>query len=149
MLYASSVLRVRPDGQAFVCADMYSGVIDFCRLIPGGIERVKLERLSYPVTEISETPVPRVLYKQENRFGFMDIAVTSERVYALYSGKTYERDRQGAFEGNRLFEYDWEGNLVRTLDFDVALTGITYDCDEGALYGIAGNAGVSLVKLRL
>ncbi|MFR5658229.1 MAG: hypothetical protein ACLUDU_09700, partial [Butyricimonas faecihominis] len=25
MLYASSVLRVRPDGQAFVCADMYSG----------------------------------------------------------------------------------------------------------------------------
>ena len=60
MLYASSVLRVRPDGQAFVCADMYSGVIDFCRLIPGGIERVKLERLSYPMTEISETPVPRV-----------------------------------------------------------------------------------------
>ena len=149
MLYASSVLRVRPDGQAFVCADMYSGVIDFCRLIPGGIERVKLERLSYPMTEISETPVPRVLYKRENRFGFMDIAVTSECVYALYSGKTYERDRQGAFEGNRLLEYDWEGNLVRTLDFNVALTGITYDCDEGALYGIAGNAGVSLVKLRL
>jgi hypothetical protein len=149
MLYASSILRLRPDGQAFVCADMYSGVIDFCRLIPGGIERVKLERLSYPMTEISETPVPRVLYKRENRFGFMDIAVTSERVYALYSGKTYERDRQGAFEGNRLLEYDWEGNLVRTLDFNVALTGITYDCDEGALYGIAGNAGVSLVKLRL
>ena len=149
MLYASSILRLRPDGQAFVCADMYSGVIDFCRLIPGGIERVKLERLSYPMTEISETPVPRVLYKRENRFGFMDIAVTSECVYALYSGKTYERDRQGAFEGNRLLEYDWEGNLVRTLDFNVALTGITYDCDEGALYGIAGNAGVSLVKLRL
>ena len=32
MLYASNVLRVRPDGGAFVCADMYSGVIDFCRV---------------------------------------------------------------------------------------------------------------------
>lgn len=32
MLYASNVLRVRPDGEAFVCADMYSGVIDFCRV---------------------------------------------------------------------------------------------------------------------
>ena len=149
MLYGSSILRVRPDGQAFVCADMYSGVIDFCRLISDGIERVKLERLSYPLTEISENSVPRVLYKRENRFGFVDIAVTTERVYALYSGKTYKRDRQGAFEANCLFEYDWEGNLVRILDFDVALTGITYDSDERMLYGIVGDTGITLVKLRL
>lgn len=38
MLYASSILRLRPDGQAFVCADMYSGMIDFCRVSPEGIE---------------------------------------------------------------------------------------------------------------
>lgn len=149
MLYASSVLRVRPDGQAFVCADMCSGMIDFCRVTPEGIERVKLERLSYPRVEISETPVPRVAYHRENRFGFMDVAVTPERVYALYSGKTYKRDRQGAFECNRLLEYDWEGNLIRRFDFDVALTGITYDCDEGALYGMAGGTEISLVMLRL
>lgn len=149
MLYASNVLRVRPDGQAFVCADMYSGVIDFCRVTSVGIERMKLERLSYPRVEISETPDPRVLYSRENRFGFMDVAVTPERVYALYSGKTYRVDRQRAFECNRLLEYDWEGNLVRSFDFDVALTGITYDRDEGKLYGVAGNTGVSLVELRL
>lgn len=149
MLYASSVLRVRPDGQAFVCADMYSGLIDFCRLVPGGMERVKMQRLNYPRVKISESPVTLVQYWQENRFGFMDIAVTPERVYALYSGKTYERARQGAFECNRLLEYDWEGNLINSFDFDVALTGITYDDDEGMLYGIAGDTEMSLVKLRL
>lgn len=149
MLYASGILRVRPDGRAFVCADMYSGVIDFCRVAPEGIERVKLRRLSYPRVEISETPVPRVLYSRKNHFGFMDIAVTPERVYALYSGKTYTGNRQGAFESNRLLAYDWEGNLVRSLDFDVALTGITYDAEEGMLYGITANNGVSLVELRL
>lgn len=149
MLYASSVLRVRPDGQAFVCADMYSGLIDFCRLVPGGMERVKMQRLNYPRVVIAETPVTRVQYRQENRFGFMDIAVSPERVYALYSGKTYERDRQGAFECNRLLEYDWEGNLVRSYDFDVALTGITYDEEEELLYGIAGDTKMSLVSLRL
>lgn len=149
MLYASSVLRVRPDGQAFVCADMYSGLIDFCRLVPGGMERVKLQRLSNPRVAIAETPVTRVQYRQDNRFGFMDIAVSPERVYALYSGKTYERDRQGAFECNRLLEYDWEGNLVRSYDFDVALTGITYDDEEELLYGITGDTKMSLVSLRL
>lgn len=149
MLYASSVLRVRPDGQAFVCADMYSGLIDFCRIISGNIERIKLQRLSYPRVEISETPVTRVQYRQENRFGFMDIAVTAERVYALYSGKTYERDRQDAFECNRLLEYDWEGNLIQSYDFEVALTGITYDQEEELLYGITGDTKMSLVNLRL
>ena len=149
MLYASSILRLRPDGQAFVCADMYSGMIDFCRVSPEGIERVKLEQLSYPRVEISETPEPQVLYRKENRFGFMDIAVTPERIYALYSGKTYARDRQGAFVSNRLLEYDWEGNLMQIFNFDVSLRGITYDEDEGLLYGITGDSKMSVVKLKL
>jgi len=149
MLYASSILRLRPDGQAFVCADMYSGMIDFCRLTPGGIERVKLVRLSYPRVEMTETPEPRVLYRRDNRFGFMDLAVTLERVYALYSGKTYRENERGAFEANRLLEYDWEGNLLRSFECGTALTGITYDAEEGLLYGIAENTGISLIELRL
>ena len=128
---------------------MYSGMIDFCRVSPEGIERVKLEQLSYPRVEISETPEPQVLYRKENRFGFMDIAVTPERIYALYSGKTYARDRQGAFVSNRLLEYDWEGNLMQTFNFDVGLRGITYDEDEGLLYGITGDSKMSVVKLKL
>lgn len=149
MLYGSSVLRLHPNGQAFVCADMYSGMIDFCRVTSKGIERVKMDRLSYPRVEITETPDTRVLYKKDNRFGFTDVAVTAERVYALYSGKTFKTDRQNAFQCNRLLEYDWEGNLLRSFDFNTALTGITYDEEEGALYGIAENTGISLVKLGL
>lgn len=149
MLYASSVLRIRPDGQAFVCADMYSGMIDFCRLTPEGIERVKLEYLSYPRVEISETPVSQVLYRQENRFGFMNLAVSPERVYALYSGKTFERNGQDCFACNRLLEYDWEGNLIQSFHFDTSLTEITYDRDEGLLYGLTGDSEMSLVKLKL
>lgn len=128
---------------------MYSGMIDFCRVSPEGIERVKLEQLSYPRVEISETPEPQVLYRKENRFGFMDIAVTPERIYALYSGKTYARDRQGAFESNRLLEYDWEGNLMQTFNFDAGLAGITYDEDDGLLYGITSDSKMSVVKLKL
>ena len=96
---------------------------------------MKLECLSYPRVEISETPVARVLYSRKNCFGFMDVAVTPERVYALYSGKTFQADRQQAFECNRLLEYDWEGNFIRSLEFKASLTGITYDREEGRLYG--------------
>ena len=149
ILYASGILRVRPDGKAFVCADMYSGLLDFCRLTDQGIERVRLERLSYPKTEILETPVVSVIYSSSNYLGFMDVAVTQERIYALYSGKTYERNRGSAFACNCLLEYDWEGNLIQRFDFDVALTRITYDYDEGLLYGITDDTEISLVRLNL
>lgn len=147
MLYASSVLRVSPDRSAFVCADMYSGVIDFCRVAGGAIERVKTVRLHYPKVKIAEVPSSRVAYTPDNRFGFMDVAVTGDRVYALYSGKTYRVDRGRAFECQTLLVYDWEGNLVRSLLLDVALQGITYDGEEGAVYGITCDFEMTLVRL--
>ena len=149
MLYASNVLRVRPDGEAFVCADMYSGVIDFCRVMADSIERVRLVRLHYPEVEVSEIPSSRVTYCQGNRFGFLDVAVTEDKVYALYSGKTYKMDRGRAFESNCLLVYDWEGNLIRTLYFGDALTGISYDREERALYGVTQGSEMGLVKLNL
>ena len=149
MLYASNVLRVRPDGGAFVCADMYSGVIDFCRVTADSIERVRLVRLHYPEVEVSETPYPRAVYCQENRFGFLDVAVTEDKVYALYSGKTYKMDRGRAFESNCLLVYDWTGNLIWTLYFGDALTGISYDREEGMLYGITQGSEISLIKLEI
>lgn len=56
---------------------------------------------------------------------------------------------KGAFVSNRLLEYDWEGNLMQTFNFDVGLRGITYDEDEGLLYGITGDSKMSVVKLKL
>ena len=147
MLYASSVLRVRPDQRAFVCADMHSGVIDFCRVEGQVIERVKTVRLHYPRVKISEVPSPRVAYRKDNRLGFMDIAVTEDRVYALYSGKTYGLDRERAFECQTLLVYDWKGNPVRSILLDTALQGIAYDREENAVYGITCDSEMALVRL--
>lgn len=146
MLYASNILRIRPDQSAFVCADMYSGTIDFCRINADSIERVKLVRLHYPKVEISEIPSSRVVYHRENRFGFLDIAVTDNKVYALYSGKTYQMDKEHAFEGQTLLVYDWEGNLERSLLLDVPLVNVSYDREEQGIYGIT--SGGDLVKIN-
>ena len=109
-------------------------------------ERVRLVRLHYPEVEVSESPSSRVTYCQRNRFGFLDVAVTEDKVYALYSGKTYKMDRGRAFESNCLLVYEWEGDLIRTLYFGDALTGISYDREEGMLYGITGSG--SLIRVN-
>lgn len=147
MLYASSILRVRPDQSAFVCADMYSGVIDFCRITADSIERVKMIRLHYPKVEIMETPSPRVAYYRDNRFGFSDIAVTEDKVYALYSGKSYQEAGGQVSGGQTLLVYDWEGNLVKSCSLEEPLTNMSYDWYEKEIYGITSNG--KLIKICL
>lgn len=149
MLYASNVLRIRPGGEAFVCADMYSGVIDFCRVSPAGVERVKLFYLHYPKVDISETPRPRVEYYQDNHFGFTDVTVTEDRVYTLYSGKTYGEAKNHVSECQTLLVFDWDGNLLKTYDIDVPMTGVSYDMEENVIYGIGLTPDATLVKMSL
>ena len=145
-LYASSVIRIRPDKKAFVCADMYSGLLDFCRIEGNRIERVKLERLHYPKVKIVEDMDSQVAYYKSNPFGIVDMAVTEERVYALYSGKSYEEKEMWANLGYLLLTYDWEGNILKTHTLDVPLACITYDREENVLYGVSYQNGAKIVR---
>lgn len=150
MLYASNVLRVRPDASAFVCADMYSGVIDFCKITSSGtIERTKMHRLHLPEADITEIPSTNVEYYRSNRFGFPDVTVSQHHVYALYSGHSYRDMGNSALDGYSLLIYDWEGNLLKECLLDTPLANICYDPNEDALYGISAKQYTSLIKINI
>lgn len=147
ILYASSILRVRPDEAAFVCADMYSGLIDFCRIVGSSAERVRLVRLHHPDVDIEEEPETNVAYYRSNRMGFTDVAVSQERVYALYSGRSIEKDGDNATLGDMLLIYDWNGNMLNSIQLDVSMSHIAYDKTEKALYGLVDNWDAQLIKI--
>ena len=149
ILYASNILRIRPDESAFVCADMYSGLVDFCCIVGSSIERVRTVRLHYPEVDIEERPSLDVAYYRDNRLGFADVAVSQERVYALYSGRSIENYGNDAFLGDILLIYDWEGNLLNTYHLGVPLNSISYDSIEKALYGFTDYDDNLLLKLNL
>ena len=150
VLYASAVLRVRPDGKAFVCGDMYSGVLDVCRIDEGEISLVKRLIYHYPYVKIRENRAcPSVVYKQENQFGFTDICVTDEGIYALYSGRTYRMGSETFQHCNTLIELDWNGEVRNNYSIDAALTQIAYDEQENAFYGIEGGSEAKLLRLKI
>lgn len=150
VLYASNVLKVRPDNGAFVCADMYSGGMDICRINAGRIELVRRLNWHAPKVEIRERRKhPRVAYYRDNRLGFTDVAVTADRIYAVYSGRTYQ-EYQNKFQRCRtLLELDWEGNVLGSYALDTDITHITYDPEEKALFGIGYCPALTLVRLDI
>ena len=149
ILYASNILRIRPDESAFVCADMYSGLVDFCRIVGSSIERVRMVRLHYPEVNIEERPSLDVAYYRDNRLGFADVAVSQERVYALYSGRTINDFGNDASLGDILLVFDWEGNLLRSYRLDASVANIAYDPEENALYGLISGFEDKLIRLNL
>lgn len=149
ILYASTVLRLRQDEKAFVCADMYSGYIDFCTISEGNIKRVKEIYLHYPQVYISEQPTIEVAYRCNSPLGFSDISVSNNRVYAIYSGRSYQEDPIHFIACETLFEFDWEGNLLSTHTLDTPVTNISYDSTENSIYAMGYTPKRSLLKIKL
>lgn len=150
MLYASNVLRVRPDNEAFVCADMYSGYFDICRINGNRIERIREQHFHYPKVHISgEGKKTHVSYYRENRFGFTDIAVTNDYIFAIYSGKTIRETQQNFQYCHTLLQFNWSGELINSYKLDIPLTNISYDPEENAVFGIGHSPEATLVKLAI
>ncbi len=151
ILYASSVLKVRPDNQAFVCGDMYSGLLEICRIDNEKIELVKQHIFSYPKVYIKEkiSGQADVSYSKDNCFGFTDISVSADRIYAIYSGKTYRNERNNFQKCQTLLVLDWEGNILNTYHVDTPLSNIQYETEENAIYGIGYTPDAALVKIAL
>lgn len=149
ILYASTVLKVHPNNQAFVCADKNSGHIEFCRIAGDHIEQIKAECYHHPKVYINENASGKVAYSRDNQWGFTDITVSDSRVYAIYSGKTYREAKQKFQQCGKLLVYDWNGNLQNSYELDTDLTRISYDSSENAVYGLTKNTNPTLVKILL
>ena len=151
MLYASTVLRLRPDNKAFVCTDMRSGIMDICRVENGCIEGVCRRCFYYPKVRIIDTKNKvDVAYYKDNIAGFQDVAVSDDRIYVLYSGKTYRDVKQNISQCQTLLIFDWEGTLLSSVALDTPVYTIFFDMVENELYGLKGTYGdIALVRLDL
>lgn len=149
ILYASSVLRIRPDEKSFVCADMYSGTMDFCRIENGKIELVKRLCLHAPDIRIQGNVNPKVRYTKENLMGFTDVTVSEDRVYALHSGKSFRQTGSDFSTCEEVLVYDWDGNLTDRYKLPAAVTSIDYNDVENVIYAVENGTDAAILKIKL
>lgn len=149
ILYASTILKVSPDQQSFVCADKYSGYIEFCRISGDRINQGKSYCFHHPRVAINENARCKVGYYRSNQFGFTDITVSSDRVFAIYSGQTNREAKSASQQCKKMMVFDWDGNLLETYDLATPLTRISYDQAEEAIYGLGYTPDPAVVKISL
>lgn len=68
------------------------------------------------------------------RFGYIDVATTESRIYALFSG--WVRRQGQANYGGLIHVFDWDGRLMDVWELDSRLIALTMTPDGHRLYGV-------------
>lgn len=90
---------------------------------------------------------PKMVSGGDTRFGYLDLATTEDRIYALFSGRTRAEGR--ANYGNTLHVFDWSGRLVDVLTLADHVIALTVDGTGEKLYGIRHDPFPAILEFTL
>ena len=83
------------------------------------------------------------------RFGYVGLAATDERIYALFSGRTRAGFPGEANFGEYVHVYDWDANLLGVLELDAAAISLDVDPENRTLYTLRHNPTPAVMRYSL
>ncbi len=130
-------------------------------MMNGFIRLYDLERPEW--SKIAETPFPfqptyragsrgslPSLQPQANtRYGYLGLAATRDRIYALFSGRTLGGFGQASGTGRFIHVFDWEGRLIEVLTLPEAVAAITVAREGTSLYATRWEPYPAVVRIML
>jgi len=133
-----SMLATHTEKRVAAVAMRYGGHIQFYAFGQGEDEPKLLSERSVFLPEYTtnnHNGSPNFSPTEKTRWGYLSITSDDRYVYALYSGKL-QAPGTDFYRGNLVHVFDWEGNFVRILELDKAVSSITGA--PGRLYALYG-----------
>lgn len=135
-------LKKHPEKNQFVFSLNMSSNIDFLEISNDTINIINSIRLASPRFDpMSDGKLYRVMPKDDNIIGYIDIAAGDKYVYALYTDKKLvSEDGEGeAFRSDIILLFDWNGQPIKKLKLTREAYYITVNERLGRLYAVVLN----------
>jgi hypothetical protein len=139
MQATQALVALHPDGRRIAIANRYVGRIELLDLPDGTVHTIDA-----PV-EVNAGHAPIAL----DRFAYLDVAGTTDRVIALFSGRTRDEYDGRAVFGDRLHVFDWEGRFQSEVRLDADALAIAVAEREGVVYALRHEPEPAVVRYRL
>jgi hypothetical protein len=139
MILNRTTLAARPAGDRLVGAYFYANRIDFYDRHGRTTAVAAGPRDFAPTYRTVPDPREKMIRwvpTRETRYGYVDVAATQERVYALFAGRSSGDTGHDAFDGIEVHVFDWSGRLLDVMPLDVPVTRIAVDAAAHTVYGI-------------
>ncbi|HEX6938777.1 MAG TPA: BF3164 family lipoprotein [Longimicrobiales bacterium] len=92
---------------------------------------------------------PSIATGEDLRFGYIDLATTDDRIYALFSGRTRRGFPGVANFAEYIHVFDWQGRLISVYHLDSDVLAIAIDPSGRTLYAIRHDPRPGIVKYSL
>lgn len=142
-------MTVNPSGTKFLSYVATADILSFYHLEKGGVHLVKESCLTYPDYAYNDNSGLFRGTSREAPLTYLAATSTEEYVYLLFSGKNTDKYGLGAFSGNTIYVYDWNGNKVAELKSDKDLQCLCVSQDGKVIYTIANDPEPVLVRILL
>lgn len=83
------------------------------------------------------------------RFGYVDVAPTTDHIYALFSGRTRGEHPDAATYGSTVHVFGWDGSLKAVLELDVDAFAIAVDERHGRMLAVRHLPTPAVVSFEL
>ncbi|MCG8607349.1 TolB-like 6-bladed beta-propeller domain-containing protein [bacterium] len=144
-------LRIKPDQSKLVMGTRYADQIEIYEpdgtlimQVSGPLNSTPI----YDVDSVGDKPV-MAMNRDKTYFGYIDIDVTDDLIYALYSGSLPPEYPGRANFGEYVHIYDWNGNLVRICNLDNDVLKIAVDESGEKLYAIRHDPWVAILEYKI
>lgn len=130
-------IAVRPDGKRMVTGTNYGAYMGIYSLENDSIVLLNENRYHVPKLYIKLHSGGGCTYHQHSYdvTGFVSIAVSQERIYAVYYGRKLDLEDDLYY----ILEYDWAGRLLKTYKLNREIFDIKYDDTGNKLYLLYGD----------
>ena len=143
-------LAARPDRSRFVAVDHYAGSIELFDAQGHSIGRREGPVPFQPrFTVASAAGRPVFASDDDLRFGYVAVAATQGRIYAVFSGRRRGDYPGTAVYGDRLHIFDWDGHLISTAHLSTPTTGIAVDPGDSVAYVLVDDPEPSVYAYEL
>ncbi|GEM_PF-1225357 len=130
-------LKKHPNKQLVVSATANSANLEIIKVGTHGFEVIKKIN-SRPTIFENNGSKNRIDVDvlQENRYGYQNVSITKDYIYALYSGKKMDKSYHYT---DIVLVFDWEGNPVIRYNLDQEVRYISAKANNEALFAISKN----------
>ncbi|HYW12969.1 MAG TPA: BF3164 family lipoprotein [Longimicrobium sp.] len=143
-------LTVRPDRSHFALATRQADRLEIYRADGTQVAEVVGSTGFLPEFEVRERAEGVSMAAGDDlRVGYVGIASTNERIYALFSGELRSEAGANSFLGREVHVFNWSGKKIARLELDALAVAITVTPDGRQLFAIRHDPEPSVARYML
>lgn len=140
------ILASRPDLERHVAAGWWYPRLEILDSTGEVVERADTPIATEPTYEVTEAGA---VISPDSPNGYVSAAVDSERIYALYAGRTTAEHGPIQSYGRDVHVFDWDGRFIEVFRLDRDAFAIEIDPEHGHLLTIGHNPSPAIWRYAL